>query len=84
MGMAGFLSGMIAPSRDMLVRAAAPPGAVGRVFGIVTTGTSSLSIQLTYDRQVLDDAIKRITGGGLKPEDIVQGMQSSHGPTELR
>ena len=38
MGMAGFLSGMIAPSRDMMVRAAAPPGAAGRVFGIVTTG----------------------------------------------
>jgi FSR family fosmidomycin resistance protein-like MFS transporter len=26
------------PSRDMLTRAASPPGAVGRVFGIVTTG----------------------------------------------
>ncbi len=38
MGMAGFLSGMISPSRDMLVRAASPPGAFGRVFGIVTTG----------------------------------------------
>ncbi len=38
MGLAGFLSGMIMPSRDMLVRAAAPPGATGRVFGIVTTG----------------------------------------------
>jgi MFS family permease len=38
MGAAGFLSGMIAPSRDMLVRAASPPGAYGRVFGIVTTG----------------------------------------------
>jgi MFS transporter, FSR family, fosmidomycin resistance protein len=38
MGLAGFLAGMIMPSRDMLVRAAAPPGAVGRVFGIVTTG----------------------------------------------
>ncbi|WP_135468667.1 MFS transporter [Crenalkalicoccus roseus] len=38
MGAAGFFSGMIAPSRDMLVRAAAPPGAVGRVFGIVSTG----------------------------------------------
>jgi MFS transporter, FSR family, fosmidomycin resistance protein len=38
MGMAGFLSGMIAPSRDMLVRAAAPAGAAGRVFGIVSTG----------------------------------------------
>lgn len=35
---AGFLSGMISPSRDMLVRAASPPGAFGRVFGIVTTG----------------------------------------------
>ena len=31
---------MIMPSRDMLVRAAAPPGAVGRAFGIVTTGFS--------------------------------------------
>jgi len=40
MGLAGLLSGMIMPSRDMLVRAAAPPGAVGRAFGIVTTGFS--------------------------------------------
>jgi MFS transporter, FSR family, fosmidomycin resistance protein len=38
MGGAGFLSGLIMPSRDMLVRAAAPPGAAGRVFGIVSTG----------------------------------------------
>ncbi len=38
MGAAGFLSGLIAPSRDMLVRASAPPGAVGRVFGIVSVG----------------------------------------------
>jgi MFS transporter, FSR family, fosmidomycin resistance protein len=38
MAAAGFLSGMIMPSRDMLVRAAAPPGMAGRVFGIVTTG----------------------------------------------
>jgi MFS family permease len=35
---AGFLVGMIMPSRDMLVRAVAPPGMAGRVFGIVTTG----------------------------------------------
>lgn len=38
MGAAGFLSGMIMPSRDMLVRRASPPGAEGRVFGIVSTG----------------------------------------------
>jgi MFS family permease len=38
MAFAGFLSGVIAPSRDMLVRQAAPPGAAGRAFGIVSTG----------------------------------------------
>jgi MFS family permease len=38
MGLAGFLFGIIQPSRDMLVRKAAPPGGAGRVFGIVSTG----------------------------------------------
>jgi MFS family permease len=38
MGLAGFLGGVIAPSRDMLVRNAAPAGAAGRAFGIVSTG----------------------------------------------
>jgi MFS family permease len=34
----GFLAGVITPSRDIIVRAAAPRGAEGRVFGIVSTG----------------------------------------------
>jgi MFS family permease len=39
MGGAGLLGGLIMPSRDMLVRAAAPsPSAMGRTFGIVTSG----------------------------------------------
>ncbi|MCP5328152.1 MAG: MFS transporter [Sinobacteraceae bacterium] len=38
MGTTGFLTGMVAPSRDMLVRAASPVGAEGRTFGIVSTG----------------------------------------------
>ncbi|HEX3537495.1 MAG TPA: MFS transporter [Stellaceae bacterium] len=38
MAAAGLLGGLIMPSRDMLVRAAAQPGAVGRTFGIVTGG----------------------------------------------
>jgi MFS family permease len=38
LALAGFLGGVIAPSRDMLVRNAAPPGAAGRAFGIVSTG----------------------------------------------
>ena len=40
MAFAGFLSGLIQPSRDMLVRAAAPAGAIGRAFGVVTIGFS--------------------------------------------
>src|SRR6185312_9182595 len=35
---AGFASGLIAPSRDMLVRAVTPVGASGKVFGFVTIG----------------------------------------------
>ncbi|MGH6944449.1 MAG: MFS transporter [Geminicoccaceae bacterium] len=36
--LAGFCSGLVAPSRDMMVRAVTPPGASGKVFGFVTTG----------------------------------------------
>ena len=38
MGMGGFLSGIIQPSRDMIVRAVTPAGSFGKVFGFVTTG----------------------------------------------
>jgi MFS family permease len=38
MGIAGLLLGIVTPSRDMLVRAAAPKGSEGRAFGIVSTG----------------------------------------------
>ena len=55
----------------------------GDMFGIVSTGTSSISEQLTYDRQVLESAVSRVTGGGLRPEDIIKGMQSNQG-SELR
>jgi predicted MFS family arabinose efflux permease len=34
----GFCAGLIMPSRDLLVSKVSPPDAVGRVFGIVTTG----------------------------------------------
>lgn len=38
MGMGGLLSGIIQPSRDMIVRAVTPAGSFGKVFGFVTTG----------------------------------------------
>ena len=38
MSLSGFFGGLVAPSRDRLVRAATPEGAFGRVFGFVSTG----------------------------------------------
>lgn len=38
LGAIGLLTGVIAPSRDMLVKAAAPRGAEGKAFGLVSTG----------------------------------------------
>jgi MFS family permease len=38
LAVSGFASGVVAPSRDLIVRAATPPGAAGRVFGFVYSG----------------------------------------------
>jgi MFS family permease len=38
LGAGGVLSGVCMPARDMMVRAAAPPGQAGAAFGIVSTG----------------------------------------------
>src|SRR5262249_42420447 len=51
---------------------------------IISSGTSSLSIQMTYDKKVLDEAINKMTGGELKPSEIVNGASGSGGPTEVR
>src|SRR4030095_10412240 len=56
----------------------------GDMWGMVSTGTSSISIDLTYDRALLDDAINRISGNGLKPTEIIKGQKGADGPVELR
>jgi VWFA-related protein len=56
----------------------------GDMFGIVSTGPSSLAIDLTYDRKRLDEALKKISGAGLKPSDILMGSESADGPSEVR
>ncbi len=35
---AGLFGGMVAPSRDMMIRSVTPPGEMGKVFGFVSTG----------------------------------------------
>lgn len=56
----------------------------GDLFGIVSSGPSSIAIDMTYDRNRLEDAIKKIAGDGLKPSEIINGASGAGGPTELR
>jgi VWFA-related protein len=56
----------------------------GDMFGMVSTGPSSIAIDLTYDRKRLQEAIKKIAGNGLKPQDILDAPQGAEGPSEVR
>jgi VWFA-related protein len=70
--------------RDLFKRISKTLVHEGDMFSIVSTGPSSLAIDPTYDRKVLDEAIKKITGNGLKPSDIIQGAEGAEGPSEVR
>jgi VWFA-related protein len=56
----------------------------GDLFGVVSTGTSSIAIDLTYDRSRMEEAANKIMGSGMKPSEIVS--QSGHGevPQEVQ
>lgn len=56
----------------------------GDMFGVVSTGPSSIEIDLTYDRRRMEEAINKISGSGLRPSEIIEGPQSPNGPSELR
>ena len=55
----------------------------GDLFGIVSTGTSSIAIDLTYDRSRMEEAANKITGGGLKPSEIIQQSSTGETPQEV-
>jgi VWFA-related protein len=56
----------------------------GDMFGIVSSGPSSIAIDMTYDRKRLDEAITKISGAGLKPQEIIETPDGSQGPPEVR
>jgi len=56
----------------------------GDMFGIVSTGPSSLAIDLTYDRKRLDTAINKISGAGLAPKEILDQPEGAQGVAEIR
>ena len=56
----------------------------GDMFGIVSSGPSSIAQDMTYDRKRLDEAIEKIAGNGLKPSDIIDTPSGAQGPPEVR
>jgi VWFA-related protein len=54
------------------------------MFGIVSTGPSSIAVDMTYDHKRLDEAINKIAGNGLKPDEIISTPDGSQGPPEIR
>jgi VWFA-related protein len=56
----------------------------GDMFGIVSSGPSSIAIDMTYDHKRLDEAMNKIAGNGLKPSDIIDTPDGSQGPPEVR
>jgi VWFA-related protein len=56
----------------------------GDMFGIVSSGPSSIAIDMTYDKNRLQEAISKIAGNELKPTDIINGASGAEGPSEVR
>jgi VWFA-related protein len=56
----------------------------GDMFGVVSTGPSSIAIDMTYDHKRLDEAISKISGAGLKPDEIIETPDGAQGPPEVR
>jgi len=56
----------------------------GDMFAVVSTGPSSIAIDATYDIKRLDEAISKISGAGLKPQEIIETPDGSQGPPEVR
>jgi VWFA-related protein len=70
--------------RDIFKRAAKLLVHDDDMFAMVSSGPSSISVQLTYDKKRLDEAINKIMGSELKPDEIINGPTGSGGPTEVR
>ena len=56
----------------------------GDMFAIQSTGPSSIAVDMTYDHKRLDEAINKISGAGLKPDEIISTPDGSQGPPEVR
>jgi len=56
----------------------------GDLFGIVSSGPSSIQVDMTYDKRQIDEAVNKMTGNELKPTEIIQSSAGPGGPSEIR
>jgi VWFA-related protein len=56
--------------RDLLKKVGTELIHDGDLFAVVSTGYSSIAVELTRDRKRLDQAIKKVMGGGLRPSAL--------------
>jgi VWFA-related protein len=70
--------------RDLFTRISKELVHEGDMFGIVSSGPSSIAVDMTYDRNRLTEAIKKIAGNELKPTDIINGPTGGDGPSEVK
>ena len=70
--------------RDLLRKVSTELIHDGDLFAVVSSGHSSIAVELTYDRKRLDQAIKKVMGSGLQPNEIIEGSSGAQGNPEIR
>ena len=56
----------------------------GDMVAMFSTGPSSIEIQMSYDKNVLNEAISRVGGHGMSYRDIMESRDGAQGPQGLR
>lgn len=56
----------------------------GDMIAVVSSGPSFIQIGPTYDRKLAMEAVGKIRGSGLIPQEIFQSLETSQGPSDLR
>ena len=56
----------------------------GDLVAVVSSGPSSIEIELSYDHKRLEEVERRIMGSGLTPKDVLDVPVGGNGPPEVR
>jgi VWFA-related protein len=70
--------------RDLLKKVSSELIHEGDLFGIVSSGHSSVAVDMTYDKKRLTQAIDKVMGDGLLPSEVIGTPGGAQGPPEVR